>query len=120
MNVRRFAAIDMHGGSGSKLRRRLILAEFVVGALGGLALGGWVLTAVAGVGGVVFALWLIGTGLNYLPLARYAIALSRPGALEAEVSGADVSRELRYYSTRMSWLFVPLAIVVMAIRQFRR
>jgi len=105
----------MYGGSGSRLRRCLVLAEFAVAALGGLALGGWILTALASVGGVIFGIWLIGTGLNYVPLAAYAIVLTRSGALEAELSEVDVSRELRYYTARLFWLFVPLAVVVMAI-----
>ena len=39
VDVRRLAAIDMYGSAGTRLRRRLILAEFVVGAAGGMAIG---------------------------------------------------------------------------------
>jgi hypothetical protein len=39
VDVRRLAAIDMHGVAGTRRRRRLILAEFVIGAVGGLAIG---------------------------------------------------------------------------------
>jgi hypothetical protein len=35
VDVRRLAAVDMHGARGSLLRRRVILAEFVLGAIGG-------------------------------------------------------------------------------------
>jgi hypothetical protein len=117
MNIRRLAAVDMYGGSGSELRRRLVLAEFIVAVIGGLGLGAWVLTAVAGVGGIVFGIWLLGTGLNYVPLMAYAIMLSRPGALDAELADVDVSQELRFYTARLFWLFVPLAIVAMAARR---
>jgi hypothetical protein len=117
MNIRRLAAVDMHGSSGSRPRRRLVLAEFVVAAIGGVALGGWVLAGLAGAGGVIFGIWLLGTGLNYVPLAAYAMILTRPGALEAELTDADVSQELRYYTVRLFWLFVPLAVVLMAVRR---
>jgi hypothetical protein len=117
MNVRRLAAVDLYGGSGSRLRRHLVLAEFVVAVIGGIALGAWVLTAVAGIGGIVFGVWLLGTGLNYVPLTAYAIMLSRPGALDAELSDVDVRRELRYYTARQFWLFIPAAVAVMAIKK---
>jgi hypothetical protein len=117
MNIKRLAAVDMYGGSGSMLRRRLVLVEFIIAVIGGIALGTWTLAAVAGVGGIVFGVWLLGTGLNYVPLAAYAIALSRPGALDAELADVDVNRELRFYTVRLFWLFVPLAIVAMAARR---
>jgi hypothetical protein len=39
--------------------------------------------------------WAVGAGLNYVALAAFAIALSRPGHLEAELAGVDTARELR-------------------------
>jgi hypothetical protein len=39
MNVRRLAAVDMHGAAGRALRRRIILAEFVLGFVGMVAIG---------------------------------------------------------------------------------
>jgi hypothetical protein len=63
VDVRRLAAVDMHGLSGSTTRRRVIRAEFFVGAAGCLALG--VLTFLAAEGwGRALGVWLIGIGAN--------------------------------------------------------
>jgi hypothetical protein len=115
VEVRRLAAIDMYGSRGTDLRRRIVLAEFAAGAVGSVAFGGWLLAAASGPGGRILAIWIIGTGLNYAPLAACAIALSRPGALDAELAGVDTGRELRRYSVLQLWIFVPLAIVVLAL-----
>ena len=88
LNVRRLAALDLYGTTGSA-RRRIVRAEFIVGA----------------------------AGLNYLPLAVSAQSLSRPGALEAELAGADLPRELRQSGTRQLWILVPLAVVTAAVAQ---
>jgi hypothetical protein len=116
VEVRRLAAIDMYGSRGS-MRRRRILGEFVLGALALVALGIRSLAHVPGSGGVLFGLWVLGIGANYLPLACPAIALNRPGALAAELDGVDTGRELRRYSLLQFWIFVPLSLVVLALRQ---
>ena len=67
--------------------------------------------------GIVFKAWLVTTGRNYLPLAVSAQSLSRPGALEAELAGADLPRELRQAGTRQLWILVPLAVVMAAVAQ---
>ncbi len=51
-----------------------------------------------------------------MPLAAYAIALSLPGALDAELAGVDTGREIRRYSVLQLWIFVPLSLVVLAAR----
>jgi hypothetical protein len=116
MDVRRFAAIDMHGASGTARRRRIVLAEFIAALIAAVALGAWIVAAAPGLGTRIFGIWMIGAGLNYAPLAAFAISLSRPGALEAELAGVDASRELRRYSVLQLWLVVPLSLVVMAVR----
>jgi hypothetical protein len=117
MSVRRLAAIDMYGTKGTVRRRRIILAEFVVGVIAMMAFGIWLVTVAPSVTGVVLGWWVIGAGLNYAPLAAYAILLSRPGALTAELSGVDIGRELRRYGVLQLWIFVPLSLVVLAIRE---
>jgi hypothetical protein len=115
VEVRRLAAIDMFGTRGTMRRRRIILAEFTVGAVLMVAFGGWLAAVSSSLGGRVLGIWIIGSGLNYVPLAAYAIALSRPGALDAELAGVDTNRELRRYSILQFWIFVPLSLVVLAI-----
>ncbi|WP_328534487.1 hypothetical protein OG836_10890 [Micromonospora zamorensis] len=116
MNVRRLAAVDMHGTRGTARRRRIILAEFLVGVVAMVALGIWLLASSSSLGSRAIGLWFTGAGLNYAPLSIHAIALTRPGALDAELTGVDVDRELRRYTVLQLWVFVPLALVVFAVR----
>jgi hypothetical protein len=117
-NVRRLAALDMWGTAGTTRRRRIVRAEFFVGALGCPLLG--VLGLLHGSGWpVVVGLWLVGVGVNYAPLALYAQALSRPGALEAALHGLDVRRELRRAGLQQLWIAVPFAVAIAALVQER-
>ena len=119
MDVKRLAAVDMYGTRGTALRRRVVLAEFALAPTVALALGGWLVFGVSGLGAHVFGIWILGAGLNYAPLAAYAISLSRPGALEAELAGVDTGQELRHYSVLQLWLFVPLSLIAMTVRRPR-
>ena len=114
LNVRRLAAADMWGTRGSPLRRRLIRIEFFVGVVGCMALGALALLMASGWWLAVGA-WLVFIGLNYVPLAAYAQALSRSGALEAELAVIDISRELRRAGRDQLWILVPLAVVLSAL-----
>jgi hypothetical protein len=113
VNVKRLAAIDMHGSRGTTRRKRIILAEFTAGLAATVALGAWLAIESSSLGTRIFGVWLIGAGLNYAPLAVYAVLLSRPGALEAELAGVDVGQELRRYSVLQLWIPVPLSLVAM-------
>jgi hypothetical protein len=116
MNVKRLAAIDMYGTRGTVRRRRIIAAEFILGTVGAMAFGVWLTCVAAGLGNRFFGMWALGVGLNYAPLAAYAITLSRPGAIEAELDGTDTSRELRRYGLLQFWVAVPLALAGLAVR----
>ena len=115
LNVR-LVAVDLYGTAGSAWRRRLIRAEFVIGAAGCTLLGVLILMSASG-WGLALGGWLVATGMNYVPLAISAHSLSRPGALEAELAGADLPRELRQAGVRQLWIVVPLAVVVAAVAQ---
>jgi len=67
--------------------------------------------------GVILGVWLVGAGVNYLPLALHAQSLSRPGALEAELSNVDVRRELRRAGVWQLWIAVPFAVAIAALVQ---
>jgi hypothetical protein len=120
VDVRRLAAVDMYGSAGSRLRRRLILAEFVVGAAGGIALGLLVAFRGTSVGRRLIGAWIVGIGINYVALAVRAASLSRRGVLDAELAGVDVWRELRRYSYLQFWIVVPLLMAVLSVRHVRR
>jgi hypothetical protein len=116
LNVRRLAALDLYGTTGSARRRRLIRAEFIIGTAGCTLLGALALMSGSG-WAIVLGIWLIATGMNYLPLAISAQSLSRPGALEAELVGTDLPRELRQAGARQLWILIPLAVVIAALAQ---
>jgi len=116
MEVKRLAALDMYGTRGTKRRRRIVLVEFVAGAIVACGVGLWVLLGSSSIGGRVVGIWLIGAGVNYIPPAIYAIRLSAPGVLDAELVGVDVRRELARYGILQLWIMVPFALVFFAVR----
>jgi hypothetical protein len=118
LDVRRLAAEELYGTAGGAWRGRLVRAEFVIGAAGCILLGLLILLSGSG-WALAFGAWLVATGMNYVPLAISAHSLSRPGALEAELAGADLPRELRRAGVGQLWALVPLAVVVAAVAQGR-
>jgi hypothetical protein len=118
MDVRRLAAIDMWGTAGTERRRRLIVAEFVLGATVGPTVASAILASGPGPLMAVFALWILTACLNYLPLAVHAVGfLHTPERLTAELAGVDIPAELRHYTAAQVWVFVPLALIVFDLRQ---
>ena len=115
MDPRRLAAVDMYGTHGTLRRRRIILFEFVGGLLAAVAFGSW-LISIGDIGNAVTGVIIVAIGLNYAPLAVYAVRFSPAGALETELSDVDVPKELRRYSVLQLWVFVPLALVVLDVR----
>ncbi len=116
MNVRRLAALDMHGTRGTRLRRRVILAEFAFGAIGGVAFGVWALTW-GDAGGVALGIWLLGLAANYAALTIHVLALWRAGALKSELSGVHLRAELRHYTRTQFWVLVPFCVAGLAVAQ---
>ena len=97
----------------------MILAEFLLGVVGGVALG-LALILRGGTGHVVFGAWLLGIGLNYGPLAAHALTLVRPGALERELAGVDILAQLRHYTSRQFAVLVPLLFVAFDLYRRQR
>jgi hypothetical protein len=114
LDVRRLAALDMWGTAGTARRRRIIRAEFFLGVLGCTGLGSYVLLTGSG-GMLAVGAWLVGAGINYVPLAWQAQLLSTPGALEDELAGVDIRRALRQAGVRQLWIAVPLAVAYFAL-----
>ena len=108
--------MDMWGTAGTPRRRRVIRAEFVIGAAGCVILGVFVLLTAETVLWEVVGVWLVGAGVNYVPLALYARLLSKPGELEAElVDVLDLRRELRKAGAQQFWIVVPFAVAIAAL-----
>ena len=118
IDVRRLAAIDIYGRHGSKRRRRLVLAEFVLGAIDIPLLGLTLVLAASSVPRVLLGAYLIGVGLNFVPLALHAISLSRAGRLGTELAGVDVAAELRRYTAKQFLIGIPLLVMILGVAQF--
>lgn len=117
MDVRRLAAVDMYGRRGGKGRRRLILAEFVLAAVDVPLVGLAMLLAASSASSAVLGVYLIGVGLNYVPLGLHAISLARSGRLDAELAGVDVGAELRRYTARQLLIAIPLLVFILGVVQ---
>ncbi|MEP6799682.1 MAG: hypothetical protein ABI890_16105 [Lapillicoccus sp.] len=116
-DVRRFTALDMFGTGGTLRRRRIVRAEFVIGCPVLLILAVATLRAANDVLGV----WFLGLGVNYLPLAVYAVSLFPPGRVEDELSTRDDLRSpLKSASAVQVLLLVPFLVGVAAAVQFLR
>ncbi|EWT02622.1 hypothetical protein N865_02540 [Intrasporangium oryzae NRRL B-24470] len=109
--MRRFAALDLYGTSGTLRRRRIVLAEFVVGTAALMALGAVIWRH----GSWQWGVWLMGCGLSYGALAAHAVTLFPTASLEAELSGVDTAAEIRRYSLAQLLLFVPGVVAVAAL-----
>jgi hypothetical protein len=120
LEIRRLAAVDMWGGHGTRRRRAIIVAEFVLGATVGTALGLLLAITASELVWRVLGAWIAGACLNYVPLALHAISLYPGRRLEAELSGVDVRGELRYYTAAQLWIAVPLLFVALDLLQRRR
>ncbi|HEY8544799.1 MAG TPA: hypothetical protein VIL36_07115 [Acidimicrobiales bacterium] len=120
LDVRRLAAVDMHGSKGHRARAVVILGEFLFGATAGPLFGLFVVATGATLTWKVIGVLLLGIGLNYVPAARHALDLRAPGALAAELEGVDIKAELRRYSVLQFWVCVPFAVLVFDRRQRER
>lgn len=61
--------------------------------------------------------YLIGVGLNYVPLALHAIFLSRADRLNAELADVDMDAELRRYAAKQLFTGVPTLVLILGVVQ---
>jgi hypothetical protein len=110
INVRKLVALDivLHGP-------KFILTEFGVGPPTILAVGLWLVFTNA----FLLGLYLFFTGINYVPLLIYAIVIARGKTANLEVT-QDLERDKHFnrkYSTQQLMIFIPFAILILAIAQ---
>ena len=121
VNVRKLAAIDL-----LFLGRRIILAEFGIGVFGSLTLG--VMSAWQGTHRfhsawmLLFGIYLVFVGLNYVPLLLHAIDMSRKGSAQQEIADEFENKHKTFgkYRRQSLWLLVPLVVPIFAILQRNR
>jgi len=110
INVRKLVALDitLHGP-------RFIMVEFGVGTPAILAVGGYL----AATGQLVLGVYLLLTGINYIPLLIYVVLIVRGGTAAEEVAGG-LSQDRHYvrkYSTQQLLIFVPFAVILLTVFQ---
>jgi hypothetical protein len=110
INVRKLVALDMFLNG-----KWLILTEFVVTAFGSLALAYFAYAPTAGQ--ILWTIWLSGIGVNYLPLAIYAVGFV------ARNNYQDVAKDVmpdsvnRRYNRQQFLLFVPFLVAILSVIQ---
>jgi hypothetical protein len=117
LDVRRLAAVDMYGTRGTRRRRRIIAAEFVLGVVGCLVVGVLICLHSHSLMSTVVGTWVMGVGLNYIPLAIHAVRLLPENRLRTELEGVDVLPELRRYGLKQLWLVIPGLLVILDLAQ---
>jgi hypothetical protein len=117
IDIRRLAALDMWGSSGSRLRRTIITIEFFLGATTGPAIGLLVALNADALGWQIFGYYLAAACVNYIPLSLHSFTLLRRADLERELAGLDISKELWRYTKLQVWLVVPLLFVLISVPQ---
>jgi hypothetical protein len=112
INIRKLVALDitLHGS-------KFILAEFGIGTPAIVAVGlGLMFNGV-----FLLGLYLFLTGINYIPLLIYAIHIVRAKTAANEVADglAQDKHYNRKYSIQQLMIFIPLAVVLLSIFQYR-
>ena len=118
LNVRKLAALDLYF-----LGPKVILVEFGLGVVGLVALGLFSLHAgIQREHGATFIAWgiyMVGVGINYLPLLLHAISITRRGSAQKETADelGDRRAAFRKYRRQSLFILIPLAVMVLAVVQ---
>jgi hypothetical protein len=111
INIRKLVALDitLHGS-------RFILFEFGVGTPAIILIGSSIMLMDRL---FILGLYLLLTGINYVPLLLYAIVISRKGSAKSEVEYglAHDKHYVRKYSLQQVIIFIPLSVLLIAVAQ---
>ena len=98
----------------------VILAEYALGVLLPLGLG--LLSLRSGLAGLarldwqtILGVWLVGIGVNYIPMLTYATVIARAGTAKAE--GQPEFARARRYGIQQVILLVPCLVAIIALVQ---
>ncbi len=111
ISIRKLAALDI-----SLHYPKLIIVEFGLGTPTIIAVG---LLLILGSSAFLLGLYLLLTGINYLPLLAYAIVLVRSRSAENEAA-YGLSHDKHYNrkcSIQQLLIFLPTAVLLIAITQ---
>jgi hypothetical protein len=68
----------------------------------------------------VIGAWVLGVGVNYIPLAVYSVVLFPGARVERELDGLDIPSEARRAGAAQFALFIPFLVAIVAVAQFAR
>lgn len=110
ISIRKLVALDitLHGP-------RFIMIEFGIGTPLIIGFGLWLMLT----GSFIWGLYILLTGINYIPLLMYAIVFAQDKTYKKEV-GYELSHYKHYvrrYSIQQFLIFIPLLILLLAIIQ---
>ena len=114
INIRKLAALDM-----AFLGSKVIVAEYLAGVFGPLALGILSLVRQRAPWQGALGVYLILLGIDYIPLLIYSVAILRKKSAREEVADELAHREKigsRYFPQTFL-LLIPLVVPVLAIVQ---
>ena len=115
INVRRLVALDifLHGP-------RFILIEFGVGTPAIIGFGAILAARTSGLE-FYLGVYLILTGVNYIPALAYAVIMSRAKSARSEIEAEMAANPhyVRKYSVQQLLIMVPFAVVILAAVQYR-
>lgn len=118
INIRKLAALDMVLNG-----TRFIQVEFALGVILPLLLGQFSFrSGLASMSRLnwmtVTGIWLLGIGVNYLPLFIYSVIIARGRTVKEE--GEPMRPQLKKYGFQQVIILVPLFVVVVALVQEAR
>ena len=115
-NARKLAAIDL-----IFLGPKVIITEFSAGVFLSAVLGIFVLVrGHHSHAQIVFGLYLISLGINYVPMLNYAIRISRAKSARAELGNELDDKPMAKYRRQSLWLLLPMTVPLMALAQSRK
>jgi hypothetical protein len=111
IDLRRLAAVDV-----AFLGSKIILTEFAVGVLGPIVLGILTLRKSHSTGGMIFGVYVLLIGVNYVPMLIHAISIVNDGTARDEIADEldDKQRLFRKYRKQSLYLLVPLVAPIAA------
>ncbi len=118
INIRKLAALDMVLNG-----VRFIQVEFALGVILPLILGP--ISIQAGLASpavlnwkTILGIWVLGIGVNYIPLFIYALIIARGRTVKAE--GEPMRLQVKKYGFQQVIILVPLLVAVVALVQEAR
>jgi len=116
LDLRKLAAIDI-----ALLGFKVIFAEYALGVLFSLALGVFALIRSHSLWGAALGIYLIGLGINYVPMFAYAVSIGGKHNAQTELGDEllEKRKAMAKYRRLSLLLLVPLLVPIPAVARER-